>query len=445
MIGNYKRFKNGGVLHVTKELLGNVDIFSKSDRIWRAIRVDINLPSSELLLIPRRILQNVEFASFVSEHIKGSLAMSNISLILGSTPKISTLQLDIKVFERNMAVVFNDHDVRNNLKQLKRLEIVNGKNGTGNSSHTYKLHSSNYLDILVAENVNLFTKILHGLESFCLTKMKAELIQSIVFRAEVMDLIKHNRETLQELSVHLDVWENKAIAGYKMPRLTSLTATTRRKGQETLERFVANHPSLEALDIAATNKLNGILFNGIRERSANLKKLHLKAKNIDVPGIERGDGIMEVDWSFLERMTRLKDFQLSRPQCKDPKWEVYGNGSSILQMLPRHQLERLGFRGIGDKMYDFWKFSRFFTNGLVISGERELRYKLDLFRGFVNLKRLSFNRCPDAVDDDIMRFIVSEMTSLEEFEVSHCSKLTDAGIAGKSEDGSDSIRNLKGQ
>jgi len=47
------------------------------------------------------------------------------------------------------------------------------------------------------------------------------------------------------------------------------------------------------------------------------------------------------------------------------------------------------------------------------------------------------------VNDAIMCFIVSEMTTLEEFEVSHCSRLTDAGIAGTSEDGSDSIRNLK--
>jgi len=47
------------------------------------------------------------------------------------------------------------------------------------------------------------------------------------------------------------------------------------------------------------------------------------------------------------------------------------------------------------------------------------------------------------VDDDILRFIVEEIASLEELEMSHCSRLTDRGIAGTSEDGSDSIRNLK--
>jgi len=73
-----------------------------------------------------------------------------------------------------------------------------------------------------------------------------------------------------------------------------------------------------------------------------------------------------------------------------------------------------------------------------------LPFKLDLLRGLRNLRRLSLRYCTDAVDDNIMRFIVSEMTSLEELEVSHCSGLTDRGIVGTSEDNSDSIRNLRG-
>jgi len=78
--------------------------------------------------------------------------------------------------------------------------------------------------------------------------------------------------------------------------------------------------------------------------------------------------------------------------------------------------------------------------------EPDLVVKLELLRGFRNLKRLSLRYCSDALDDDVMRFIVMEMTSLEELEVSHCSELTDAGLMGTSENGSysDSIQNLKG-
>jgi len=43
--------------------------------------------------------------------------------------------------------------------------------------------------------------------------------------------------------------------------------------------------------------------------------------------------------------------------------------------------------------------------------EPALQSKLDLLRGFRNLERLRFNRCPDVADDDVMRFTVTQMTS----------------------------------
>jgi len=159
-------------------------------------------------------------------------------------------------------------------------------------------------------------------------------------------------------------------------------------------------------------------------------------KTVKFVDIQRRE--MKVDWTFLQGMKRLKDFQVSRPSCKEPNRESYGTGALLLESLPRNQLERLGFRGIGAKSSGgFWKTN----NGDV---ELQLPFKLDLVRGFRNLKRLSFRHCPDALDDEIIQFIVSEMTSLEELEVSHCSRLTNAGICGTLEDGSDSIRNLKG-
>jgi len=64
--------------------------------------------------------------------------------------------------------------------------------------------------------------------------MKAQLLQYIVFGEKVVDLLQQNRETLQELSDHLAVWETEKLIGLKFPRLRCLTATTRSKGQGTL-------------------------------------------------------------------------------------------------------------------------------------------------------------------------------------------------------------------
>jgi len=91
----------------------------------------------------------------------------------------------------------------------------------------------------------------------------------------------------------------------------------------------------------------------------------------------------------------------------------------------------LALRGVGAR-HQFWRT-------IYGDSELELPFKLNLLRRFRNLKRLSLRDCHDAVDDDIIHFIVREMTSLEEFEISYCIKLTNAGIAGTLNDGSDSI------
>jgi len=198
------------------------------------------------------------------------------------------------------------------------------------------------------------------------------------------------------------------------------------------------------LDLAFQCELRKDLFDVITRQSANLKKLHLKVTQF-VDYVE--DNVREaasVDWSFLGGMTRLTDFKLSRPRpprhrSYPDNWEAYGNGTRILASLPPNQLEQLTLKGIGLENTGFWKLNE------LEDDEPELAVKLELLRGFRNLKRLRFRHCPDAVDNDIMQFIGREMTSLEEFVVSHCSRLTDAGIVGTSGDGSDAIRNLKGQ
>jgi len=103
----------------------------------------------------------------------------------------------------------------------------------------------------------------------------------------------------------------------------------------------------------------------------------------------------------------------------------------------------------------FWRFraegeERVGPQGYFIAPQEEapLVTKFELLRGFRYLKRLSFRHSPNAVDDDVIQFIFREMTALEELEVSHCSRLTDVGLAGTGPEQDKkrvSLRSLQGQ
>jgi len=245
-----------------------------------------------------------------------------------------------------------------------------------------------------------------------------------------------SQSLLEEVSIPFEAWRSMDVTAVTLPRLKRLKVVLQFPQNPTFEAFLDRLPLLDELDVVVLDSslfvslaVNISLLEVIKRRCANLKKLYLKLRHIS--GVQG-----EVDWSFLAEMKHLKDFQINRRgHCRDSNY-LFGTGQRFLTSLPKNQLERLSLQGIDDYC-GFW-------NHLQGDPEPPLQLKLELLSGFRNLKRLSFDCCANAVDDDVMRFIVSEMTALEEFEVSHCSRLTDAGMAGNSEDGSDSIRNLKG-
>jgi len=257
----------------------------------------------------------------------------------------------------------------------------------------------------------------------------------------ILRLVQNNQETLLDLSLHWKVWKSEELKTMIFPKLKRLTATIGPEEQETLEAFLSNHSkSLEELDIAVDVtevKFSSSLLRTIKKLSTNLKKLHLQAEEFE------GD---TVDWSFLREMKCLQDFRISRPYS-GPFFEVneqgYGTGPRFLESLPRNQLQRLSFKGIRDGK-SFWKTK--IGNDTM---EPDLQLKLDLLGGFRNLKCLRFERCGNAVDDQVIQFIFREISRLEEFHISHCKSLTDAGIAGgtnpeQSDKKAVSIQNLKG-
>jgi len=439
MIERYKRFKNAQVLCITKDKspLSDYDFLLDPDRIYRGIKINVTLPLKDLLNIQRHVLENAEFVSITSGlYNEPGRCIGNL---LVRTSKISHLQFDHRLLERELKGSLFSKDVKKNLKNLRRLDITDKYNRTGNVGKTYEAQCSHRHSGVAdfALNLFLFGMTLEHLESFRIPKLKCDAFELCQDPSVVLELIQRNRKSLRELSIHFHVWESEDIGAVSLPRLASLTVTINVEGLESLKLFLAtNHQSLEEVDVGVKKQFEMKLLDVIKQRCFNVTKLHLKAKRFVAD--EEQEDESRVDWTFLGDMKHLKDLALSRPHDENANWEKYGNGTRLLESLPRNQLERLSLQGIGARKIGFWKVN-------ALDNEPELTFKLNLLSRFRNLKRLSLWRCPDAVDDGVMQFIIKEMTSLEEFEVSQCSQLTDAGFAGNSEDGSDSIRNLKGQ
>jgi len=432
-----KRFKDAQVLLVTKGKcpLSELNGLLGSGRIWRGIKIDVAFPSEDLMKIPGDILKDVEFVCLESKSLgERPVPVLPLRHILSSTTKITRLLMGIQVFVKQLSNVISCNEVQKNLQKLNHFEILGHTNGIYVCDHVRDSIAKTLLQLApLAENDEVNTGILKQLKSLHLPKVVFSQ-RKRNFQIAVMNVLRGNFQTLRKLTVHLDIWVNAEITAVTLPHLTFLKVKVKVRGQDNLKGFLANHPSLEELDVSAENKMKRSLWDVIKERSAHFKKLHLETKKfVD------SEGKLEerVDWTFLAGMTRLKDFALVRPYEVNAKWLKFGSGGHILDSLPKNQLERLSFIGISGRDIDKGFWSRW--------DAQDIPDKLEVLRGFRNLKRLSVRGCPKAVDDDVMQFFVAEMTSLEELEVSKSLDLTDHGIFGRdSEDGSHSIRNLKG-
>jgi len=462
MVENCMRFRDAKVLRVAKEKcpMGELNFILNTGRIWRGIRIDVPIKwTKNSLTLISRVLENIEFLSLRIDTSLGSddyccdihvleCIVSFIRDILSSTRNMKHLQIEAKLFVINLSSVFECSDVQENLKTLQRLDITDKNNSTGIHSKAYtfefwyprgKTWTVRCFTNCLTDNLIFLGPILHRVQSFGIAngsfvdENEGYYGTMNPLQSALVEFLQANRESLNELSIHSEAWDDKGVNGVALPRLRSLTAAASVEGQDRLNDFLVNHPTLEELDVDVEEEFLTSLLDVIKLRSANLRKLHLNAvKFVKVLGRRE----VKVDWRFLGEMTRLEDFQLARPVWRNRNWEKYGNGTRFLECLPQNQLETLSLEGIGARDYGFWRVRDLLGQYIDI----ELTSKLELLGGFRNLKRLSLRRCPDAVDDKIMQFIVKEMTSLEELEVTHCSQLTDVGFAGTSGDGSDAIR-----
>jgi len=488
-ITRFDGFQNSAVLIVSKESVEIPNLFDKNSsssmtQTWTGLQIEVDLPLDVLDKI-RHILQHVKFLSLVISPLDPEFALFRghnqnyanfIAGVLSSTPKLTSLQMHICLLE-NLTEVWTSAAIRDHLRNLQTLEMFLLDLGGNSTKAMYRTNgpllkraTKNTDFFVISEEcaVNLQQLATALVETAPPCRLKRLWIPKFLYkssaetgnphaelrlRRSVLDLLRSHRGSLVEVSIPLAVWNDPGdIATVTLPQLKSLTTIVSPDDTVTFETFLLHHPKLEELhlqlDVSDYERedVDTDIWKAIKRRcaagGAYLKKVHLKTE--DYFWTYCKEGVVH-DWSFLEEMEALKDFLVEILMgLASVSWrEALGIGPRVLECLPRNQLKSLSLLGIHCKG-SFWRSS---PEGreVEVSEEVPSESKLKLLRGFQNLKRLSFRHSVNAVDDDVIQFIFREMTALEELEVSHCERLTDAGMSGTGpEDERLSIQSLKG-
>jgi len=184
---------------------------------------------------------------------------------------------------------------------------------------------------------------------------------SVFFINSILLLLRSIQETLQDISLHLNVCKSRELETRIFAKFKCLTVTKDYDQQRILDSFLVNYlTSLEELDIALCEYMNDITT--IATCCNDLKKFHLKTKQNDY---------VYIDWSFLGGMKSPNDFHVCWPytRCGFHKLD-YGCGLRFLESLPRSQLQRLSLKGITD-MGLFWTTK--IDNNLIVHPDLQFK------------------------------------------------------------------------
>jgi len=431
-----------------------------------------------------------------------------IAGVLCSTPKLTALQMDVRFILLNnlTSEVWSSRIIRDNLKNLESLELplldlkrnatTTTKAKAYRSNRAYYWGASEHCFGVSEESARNFEQFAATLAETAPQRLKRLWLPKHiddcsgesgprVFNSEVgpfticlLNLLRgHVGQSLLELSIPADAWKStddilvlrpfdlcpdiSDIHTVTIPHLKTLTTVLPTSANVNFETFLINSPALEELDIEVDDSSSPCEMDAADEfweafkrrcsASGNtLKKVHLTTCPFFWDAQETS---VILDWSFLDEMKTLEDFQLEIDFVTLYKKGI-GIGPRVLECLPKNKLTSLRLKGIhsGGR---FWRVSPEDSDNegpepaVVVTEEVPLSQKLDLLAGFRNLKHLSFRYSLNALDDEVIQFIFREMNCLEELEVSHCSRLTDLGISGtgpqEEESERVSIRSLKGQ
>jgi hypothetical protein len=257
----------------------------------------------------------------------------------------------------------------------------------------------------------------------------------------VPSLILANSHHLLSLSIHMcEVWKMETMTTIFCPNLKSLELTAYADDASTVGTFLTNQPHLEQLTIRIKEEFPVQILKVIHGRGNKLKKLHITAKAFVGNSSKPEDSDPLVDWSFLAKLDKLKDFSITRPYIEDDIGDFVrsGTGISYLKSLPS-SVTKLQLRGLTKFWYDSAQ-EEYLTDA---------EQRRPLLCRFANLTSLSFIRCSsafDIMDDNLLQLVLQNCVRLRKLEITHATGLSNYSIDGivDEENVGVSLQRLKG-
>jgi len=182
----------------------NYGFFNMGEQLWR---------------IPSAFLHKRKFLNLISSKpIYLTPCDTDSRHVLPSIQKISHLQLDIELFKSDIYDFLGCTPVKENLKDLRRFDIVRRYNCCKNNNDHAFIYEENCTDNIL-KNCGHF--ILLRLKSLFFPKMRFDEAEAErrEMRSSLMMLHQRNHGTLRELSLHLEFWNQDDICALKLPRL----------------------------------------------------------------------------------------------------------------------------------------------------------------------------------------------------------------------------------
>jgi len=409
-------------------------IMSTTEYPWARVRIFIDeiLPLAlrhvpiETEVAFKAVLRSCNQLSLVSAnnkpaYNKNTFTTSLLNTFLKWTPNLTHLQIDTHLLKHSFSEEIAISDITTSfVENLKSLDILKwnfDSNSFNNNPKYVSIKQPTAPKKNFPEGFKNFQSLLQLLQSAktleCLRLGNIKATNGVRFywgyaeaREYILPLLTNNANTLLELTVFDDTLF--FLPAFHQLKKLSVGITTDHH-QTMLADFMLKHETLEEIELQLGGSMpNRLLARVLGRRSGTIKTFHLK---LSFPS--NTSGPREFEWNILHSMPRLNDFALSIMNVNDVH-----SGQKYLESLPKNQLEKLSLEGVGWRI-GFWNAN---NNGGVPF------VKQDLLMGFSCLKSLRISNCPDALDDDTLKFILAEFIRLKELEIICCGKISHEGF-----------------
>jgi len=198
--------------------------------------------------------------------------------LLKSSPNLKHLQLDFSIFRKQntpLRKFFTNSKVRDNLKNLERLDIVeiefaqNKFPGEYEDVYDYQWEDRDMEgSIDDMESFKTLASVPNKLKIF---KTNTITVSWELRKEDVRTILINNQDCLEEIWMHANLWMGEDMQQLRFPNLKSLHITIggNQVGQSNLSEFLKCHLQIEKLDLTVLlyRRLQSMLFNVIHDLS----------------------------------------------------------------------------------------------------------------------------------------------------------------------------------